>query len=220
MISIEGVTFCTTDSTLSPSPLEMLHRHIVDHHHYQLYAPFAHLDDSHTGSGPPAPYYMWKHLYPIFSTSLVNSLHSTHVYLLSISEYGHAQSKYHMFSFPCHMFVLLFHMLLLIIPHAISKSSTCSLPLVTFHVSVLPYISIEYLSCISSVSNIKSSSSLLSHFASEVYSLCPKSRAHRWQVAQHIHWGLALICQRYCTWTLYFPIWISTLHLFCPKRIR
>ena len=84
-------------------------------------------------------------------------------------------------------YFLLFHMLF-------PKSSTCSLPFVTHYVSSLQYISIEYLSCIFSVSNIKSSSPLLSHFASEVYS-------------------------RYCTQTSYFPIWNSTLHLFCPKRI-
>ena len=52
----------------------------------------------------------------------------------------------------------LFHMLLFIIPHAISKSSTCLLPLVTCYVSSLQYISFEYLSCISPVSNINSSS--------------------------------------------------------------
>ena len=55
-----------------------------------------------------------------------------------------------------------------IIPHAISKSSTCSLPFVTCHVSSLQYISFKYLSCISSVLNINSSSPLLSHFTSEV----------------------------------------------------
>ena len=113
-----SVTFCTTDSTLSLSLFEMLHRRIVDHHHYQLYTPFAQLDNSHTGPGPPAHYYMQKHLYPIFGTSHVNRLRSTHVYLFSILEYSHAWSKYHMFSFPCHMFVLLFHMLLPSLPHA------------------------------------------------------------------------------------------------------
>ena len=117
---------------------------------------------------PPALYYMQKHLYPIFGTSLVNRLHSTHVYLLSISEYGHAQSRYHMFSFPCHMFVLFFHMLLLLFHMLFPNSSTCSLPFVTHHVSSLEYISFEYPSCISLVSNIRSSSPLLSHFISEV----------------------------------------------------
>ena len=41
-----------------------------------------------------------------------------HVYLLSISDYGHTQSRYHMFSFPCHTFVSF-------IPHATSYYSTC-----------------------------------------------------------------------------------------------
>ena len=164
--------FHTIDSTPSLSLLEMLHRCIVDHHHYQLYAPFAHPDNCHTGPGPLALYYMRKHLYPIFRTSLVNGLCSTHVYLFRILEYGHTQSKYHMFNFPCHTFVLFFHMLF-------PKSSTCSLPFITHYVSSQQYISFEYLSCIFSVSNIKSSSPLLSHFTSGVYSLCPKSRAHR-----------------------------------------
>ena len=75
----------------------------------------------------------------------------------------------------------------IIIPHACCPS----LPIMF---QFFQYISIEYLSCISSVLNIKSSSPLLSHFVSEVHSLGPKSRAHRWQVAQHIQWGLALIC--------------------------
>ena len=117
---------------------------------------------------PLAPYYMQKHLYPIFGTSFVNRLCSTHVYLLSILEYSHAQSRYHMFSFPCHTFVLFFHMLPLYFYMLFPKSSTCSLPFVTYHVSSLQYINFEYPSCISLVSNIKSSSPLLSHFASEV----------------------------------------------------
>ena len=78
-----------------------------------------------------------------------------HVYSPKISDYSHAWSRYHMFSFPCHMFVSLFHMLLFIIPHVISKSSTCLLPFITCYVSSLQYISFEYLSCISPVSNIK-----------------------------------------------------------------
>ena len=71
------VMFCTIDSTPPLSLLKMLCRCTVDHHHYQS-----------------------------FGTSHVNGLHSTHVYLFSILEYGHAWSKYHMFIFPCHMFVL------------------------------------------------------------------------------------------------------------------
>ena len=169
----------------------MLRRHMVDHHHYQLYAPFACPDNSHTSLGPPAHYYMWKHLYPIFGTSHVNRLCSTHVYLFSIPEYSHAWSRYHMFIFPCHMFVLFFHTFILLshMPLPIIPHARCpSLPIMF---QFFLYISIKYLS---SVSNIKSSSPLLSHFVSEVYSLHLKSRAHRWRVAQHIHWGLALIC--------------------------
>ena len=160
--------FRTTDLTLSPSPLKTLCRCIVDHHHYQSYTPFAHPDNSHTSLGPLAPYYMQKHLYPIFGTSLVNGLCSTHVYLFSISEYSHAQSRYHMFSFPCHTFVLFFSMLLLYFHMLFPKSSTCLLPFITHYFSSLQYISFEYPSCISLVLNIRSSSPLLSHFISEV----------------------------------------------------
>ena len=53
-----------------------------------------------------------------------------------------------------HLFHL-FHVLLFIIPHAISKSSTCSLPFITCYVSSLQYISSKYPSCISPVLNIK-----------------------------------------------------------------
>ena len=145
--SLWCVTFCTTDSTPSPSPLKMLCRRIVDHHHYQSYAPFAHPDNSHTSLCPPAPYYMWKHLYPIFNTSYVNGLCSTHVYLLSILEYGHAWSKYHMFSFPCHMFVLFFHMPLLIIPHATSYYSTCHFLLFHMPLLIIPHATSYYSTC-------------------------------------------------------------------------
>ena len=83
-----------------------------------------------------------------FSTSLVNGLCSTHVYSPKILDYGYTQSRYHMFSFPCHTFVSFIPHATFIIPHVISKSSTCSLPFVTYYVSDLQYISIEYLSCI------------------------------------------------------------------------
>ena len=162
------VTFHTTDPTPSPSLLETLHRCIVDHHTLPVVRSLC----------PSRQFLYWPEssgtlLYaktplPIFGISLVNRLCSTHVYLPSISGYSHARSRYHMFNLPCHMFVLLFHMLLFIIPHAISKSSTYLLLFVTYHVSSLQYISFKYLSCISPVLNIKSSSPLLSHFTSEV----------------------------------------------------
>ena len=167
-IQTSVVTFCTTDPTPSPSLLEMLHRHIVDHHTLPVVhslCPSRQFLSWPESSGTllyakaPLPY-------PRHFTCQQIPLNTC--ILPSISDYGHTQSRYHMFSFPCHMFVLLFHMLLFIIPHVISKYSTCSLPFVTYHVSSLQYISFEDPSCISLVSNINSSSPLLSHFTSEV----------------------------------------------------
>ena len=160
--------FHTTDPTPSPSLLKTLHRHIVDHHTLPVvhslcpsrqfpYQPGSSSTLLYVKT--PLPYLQY---FTCQWTPLNTCIFTQHLGVWSCME----QIPY--VQFPCHTFVLLFQMLLLIIPHAISKSSTCSLPLVTFHVSVLLYISIEYLSCISSVSNIKSSSSLLSHFASEI----------------------------------------------------
>ena len=140
-----NVMFHTTDPTPSPSPLEMLCRCIVDHHTSPVICSLF-----------PSGQFLYR---PRSSgTLLYVKTPSTYLWhftcqwtplnLLSISDYGHAWSRYHMFSFPCHTLVLLFHMLLLIIPHAISKSSTCSLPFVTYHVSSLQYISFKYPSCI------------------------------------------------------------------------
>ena len=151
------------------SLLKTLCRHIADHHTLPVIHSLFLSDNSRPGPSPLAPYYILLYV----KTPL------PYLYSPNISDYSHAQSRYHMFSFPCHTFVLLFHMLLFIIPHAISKSSTCSLPFITCHVSSLQYISFEYPSCISPVSNINSSSPLLSHFTSEVQSLHPESRAHR-----------------------------------------
>ena len=61
--------------------------------HYQSYAAFFCLDNSCLSPSPPAPYHMRNHPYPIFGTSLVNRLHSTHVYSPKISDYGHAWSR-------------------------------------------------------------------------------------------------------------------------------
>ena len=60
-----SVTFHITDPTPSLSPPEMFRRHIVDHQHYQLYAPFFHPDNSRLGPSPPAPYHKRNHHYPI-----------------------------------------------------------------------------------------------------------------------------------------------------------
>ena len=60
-----NVMFRITDSTPSLSPPETFHRCIVDHQHYQLYAPFFHPDNSRLGPSPPAPYHKWNHHYSI-----------------------------------------------------------------------------------------------------------------------------------------------------------
>ena len=156
ILGLNSVTFHTTNSTLSLSPLETLHRCIVDHHII-----------SHTPPLPvwiiPIPVWLLWHFITCkniltLSSALHKSMDSTHfvLHLFSISQYGHAQSTYHMFILLCHTFVssyhaflLLFHMLLPIIPHACCPS----LP---FMFQFFPYISIEYLSCIFPVSNINS----------------------------------------------------------------
>ena len=162
------VTFHTTDPTPSPSLLEMLHRHIVDHHTLPvihslcLSGQFLSQPES---SGTllyaktPLPY-LWH--FTCQWTPLNTCILTQHLGVWSHME----QIPY--VQFPLSHICLTIHMLLFIIPHAISKSSTCSLPFVTYHVSSLQYISFEYPSCISPVSNIKSSSPLLSHFTSEV----------------------------------------------------
>ena len=116
--------------------------------HYQSYAPFFRLDNSRPTPSPPAPTICEITITLSFGTSLVNGLRSTHVYSPKISDYSHAWSTYHMFSFPCHTFVSFIPHATFIIPDVISKSSTCSLPFVTYYVSDLQYISIKYLSCI------------------------------------------------------------------------
>ena len=175
-----GVTFHTTNSTPSPSPPKTLHRHIVDHH-----------ITSHT---PPLPIwtnpipvwvlqhsttYMQKHPYPIFSTSQVNRLHSTHVYLFSIPQYGHAWSKYHLFTFLLPYVCFILPCDHVIIPHAIPNYSTCLLPFTTYYVSILSIYKHQVLVLYFPSFKYQLSSPLLSHFASEVYSLHLKSRACR-----------------------------------------
>ena len=136
--------FCTTDSTLSPSPLKMLCRHIVDHHTLPVVCSLC----------PSRQFPYWSRssstlLY--VKTPLPYLRHfncqQPHVYLLSISEYGHAQSKYHMFSFPCHMFVLFFHMFICKIFHMLIALCypLCFIPSVyKLRVSVLYFLSFEY----------------------------------------------------------------------------
>ena len=87
--------------------------------HHQLYAPFAHLDNSHTSLGPPALYLMQNLHYPIYGTSQVNRLCYPHVHLFSIPLYSHAQSTYHMFILFCHTIILSFHVFLLLHHHNI-----------------------------------------------------------------------------------------------------
>ena len=94
-----NVMFRITDPTPSPSPPKTFHRRIVDHQHYQSYAPFFRPDNSHLGPSPPAPYHKRNHHYLSFGTSLVNGLCPTHASLFGISDYGYARSRYHMIQF-------------------------------------------------------------------------------------------------------------------------
>ena len=151
-----GVTFCTTDPTLSPSLLKMLCRCIVDHQTLPVVCSLflSRQFPSWPKSSSTLPYAKIT-ITLSFGTSLVNGLHSTHVYSPKISDYGHAQSTYHMFSFPCHTFISFIPHATFIIPHVVYKSSTCSLPFITCYVSSFQYISFEYLSCISPVLNFK-----------------------------------------------------------------
>ena len=115
------VTFHITDPTPSLSPPETFRRRIVDHQHYQSYAPYFHPDNSRLSPSPPAPYHMQNHPYPILGTSLVNGLRPTHASLFGISDYGYAQSRYHIIQFTSphvysfhHMLVSYYHAVLYI----------------------------------------------------------------------------------------------------------
>ena len=118
---LDFVTFHITDPTPSPSPPKTFRRRIVDHQYYQLYAPYFRPDNSRLGPNPPAPYHMQNHSYPILGTSLVNGLRPTHASLFGISDYGYAQSRYHMIQFTSphvysfhHMLVSYYHVVLCI----------------------------------------------------------------------------------------------------------
>ena len=160
--------FHTTDPTPSPSPLETLCRRIVDHHTLPVICSLC-----LSRQFPSWPESSGTLLYA--KTPLLYLRHFTCQQALlntcTLTQHLRVQSRMEQIpyvQFPLPHVCLLFHMLLFIIPHAISKSSTCLLPFITYHVSSLQYISFEYPSCISSVLNIKSSSPLLSHFTSEV----------------------------------------------------
>ena len=164
--------FHTTDPTPSPSLFETLCRHIVDHHTLSVICSLC-----------PSRQFLslWHPTICEITLTLSSAFHlsmdsAQHMYAYPASwitvMHGAdticSASLVTRLSYYSTCYFLLFHMLLFIIPHAISKYSTCLLPFITYHVSSLQYISFEYLSCISPVSNIKSSSPLLSHFASEV----------------------------------------------------
>ena len=146
-----SVTFCTTDPTPTPSLLKTLHRCIVDHQTLPVicslfpsgqFLSWPESSSTLLYAKTPLPY---PRHFTCQQTPLNTCILTQHLGLRSRTE----QIPYVQFS--------LSHVCL-IIPHAICKSSTCSLPFVTCHVSSLQYISFKYLSCISPVSNINSSS--------------------------------------------------------------
>ena len=146
--------FHTIDPTPTPSLLKMLCRCIVDNHTLPvvcslcLSGQFPYQPGSSSTLlyvKTPLPYL--QHF--ICQWTLLNTCILTqHLGVWSRTE----QIPYVQFPLP-HVCII-FHMLLLYFHMLFPKSSTCLLPFITFHVSVLLYISIEYLSCISSVSNI------------------------------------------------------------------
>ena len=145
--------FCTTDPTPSLSLLETLCRHIVDHQTLPVVRSLF-----LSRQFPSWPESSSTLLYA--KTPLPYPRHFTCQQTL-LNMYTHPTSWImvtHRADTICSVFF---------VTH-LSYYSTCSLPFVTCHVSSLQYISFEYLSCISPVSNINSSSPLLSHFASEV----------------------------------------------------
>ena len=128
------VTFCTTDSTLSPSPLEMLRRCIVDHHTLSvvcslcpsgqfLYQPGS--SGTLLYAKTPLPYF-WH--FTRQWTPLNTCILTQHLGVQSCME----QIPYVQFSLP-HVCIILPHATL-IFPHVISK---------IFHM----LIALRYLSC-------------------------------------------------------------------------
>ena len=127
--------FCTTDPTPSPSPLKTLRRCIV--HHQTLPVICSLFLSRQFPSWPKSSgtllYAKTPLPYPQHFTCQQTPLNTC--ILPSILDYGHTQSRYHMFSFPCHMFVYYstcyfssFHMPFLNLPHA-----HCPLLPIMFH---------------------------------------------------------------------------------------
>ena len=153
------VTFCTTNSTPSPSPSKMLHRCTVDHHI--------------TSHMPPLPIQVLQHFTTCeniltLSSALHKSMDSINIYSVSHSMAMHGAHTICSFYFAICLFILPYT--LLIIPCVTSKFFHMLIALHYLYVSAFPYINIKYLSCICSF-EYQLSSPLLSHFASEVNSL-------------------------------------------------
>ena len=143
--------FHTTDPTLSLSPLEMLRRCIVDHQTLPVVCSLF-LSGQFPSQPKPSgtlPYAKSPLPYPQHFTCQWTPL-NTCILTQDLRLWSRMeQIPYVQFS--------LSH-ICLIIPHATFYYSTCSLPFVTCYVSSLQYISFEYPSCISPVSNINYSS--------------------------------------------------------------
>ena len=129
------VTFRTTDPTPSPSLLETLCRCIVDHQTLPVVRSLFPSGQflSQPESSSTLLYVKTPLPYPQHFTCQQTPLNTC--ILPSISDYGHTWSRYHMFSFPCHMFVYYstcyfssVHMLFLNLPHA-----RCPLLPIMFH---------------------------------------------------------------------------------------
>ena len=143
--------FCITDPTPSPSLPETFRRHIVDHQHYQSYAPFFHPDNSCLGPSPPAPYHKQNHHYPILqhftcqrtpsNTGIITQHLGLQLYMEQIP-YDSVPFTTHIFHFTICSFHITMWFLIFDIPF-----SMCSLPYYKPLCFSFYYLNIEYLSC-------------------------------------------------------------------------
>ena len=129
----------------------MFCRCIVDHQHYQLYAPFFHPDNSHLGPSPLALYHKRNHHYPILWHFTCQQAPSNtciiiqHLRLRLHTEQIPYDSIYfttHIFHFTICLFHITMRFLIFDIPF-----SMCSLPYYKPLCFSFYYLNIEYLSC-------------------------------------------------------------------------
>ena len=143
--------FRITDPTPPLSLPKTFHRRIVDHQHYQSYAPFFRLDNSRLSPSPPAPYHKRNHHYPILwhftcqQTPSNTCIIIQHLGLQLCME----QIPYDSISFTTRIFhftICLFHITMQCLIFDI-PFSMCSLPYYKPLCFSFYYLNIEYLPC-------------------------------------------------------------------------